>query len=519
MRVAIVGAGFAGLVTAKVLSEFGHRVSVFERAPDVGGVWSRTRRYPGVSTQNDKGTYAFSDFPMPRTYPEWPSGAQVQAYLEAYTRHFGLGRMLALGTEVSRATPRPGGGWTLETRTAEGTDDGVHEVELLVVANGIFSDPLVPDLDGAAEFRAAGGRLCHSSEFTDLDDARGRDVVVVGYGKSACDLAVALSDVTASTTLVARRLMWKMPKRLGAVLNYKYLILTRLGESLFPYQDARRTPPARPGMMAGVQALVVRQLGLRSLGLVPPGGFADIARSTVSLATDGFYSRVARGRIAVLRDDTVVRLLVRGGRPCAELSSARVVPADVVACATGFHQRVPFLPADVQARLLDGRGNFELYRQILPLRVPDLYFAGYNSSLFSPLNAEIGALWIADHLAGGMHLPEPAERHRLVRARLRWMEERTEGQHARGTNIIPFSMHNIDEMLADIGIDVPRSTRLRQWVLPIDPGAYRSVADRLRRRHGTSPAAAVHPPAAAAARSRARARGPAGARRIRPGSR
>ena len=84
MRIAVVGAGFAGLATAKILREFEHDVTVFEKAPDVGGVWSATRRYTGLRTQNNKDSYAFSDLPMPRDYPEWPTGEQVQAYLERY---------------------------------------------------------------------------------------------------------------------------------------------------------------------------------------------------------------------------------------------------------------------------------------------------------------------------------------------------------------------------------------------------------------------------------------------------
>ena len=37
-----------------------------------------------------------------------------------------------------------------------------------------------------------------------------------------------------------------------------------------------------------------------------------------------------------------------------------------------------------------------LYRQVLPpRRSDDLTFAGYNSSFFSPLNAEMAAVWIA----------------------------------------------------------------------------------------------------------------------------
>ena len=76
MRVAIIGAGVAGLATAKVLIQAGHEVVVFDKTPDVGGVWSRTRRYPGLTTQSPKAQYSLSDFPMPRDYPEWPTGAQ-----------------------------------------------------------------------------------------------------------------------------------------------------------------------------------------------------------------------------------------------------------------------------------------------------------------------------------------------------------------------------------------------------------------------------------------------------------
>ena len=90
MRIGIVGAGVAGLTTAKVLTQAGHEVEVFDKAPDVGGVWSRTRRYPGLTTQSPKAQYSFSDHPMPEDFPEWPTGAQVQEYLGSYVAAKGL---------------------------------------------------------------------------------------------------------------------------------------------------------------------------------------------------------------------------------------------------------------------------------------------------------------------------------------------------------------------------------------------------------------------------------------------
>ncbi len=145
---------------------------------------------------------------------------------------------------------------------------------------------------------------------------------------------------------------------------------------------------------------------------------------------------------------------------------------------------MPFLDDDLQARLLDDRGNFQLYRQVLPHDVPHLTFAGYNSSLFSPLSAEVAALWTAAHLADAVDLPSVEERRRLVADRVDWMEKRTEGKHARGTNVIPFSLHQIDEMLADLDLQLPAATRAGQWLLPVDPKAYRHLPGRLRARLG-----------------------------------
>jgi dimethylaniline monooxygenase (N-oxide forming) len=503
LRIGIVGAGFAGLSAAKVLKRFGHDVTVFEKTPDVGGVWSRHRRYPGLRTQNNKSTYCFSDFPMPRDYPEWPTGPQVQAYLAAYVEHFGLWEHLRLNAEVVAAElDEAATRWEVTTDDTRTGERSTAAFDWLVVANGIFCDPLVPDYEGVDEHRAAGGRVCHTSDFHELDEARGRHVVIVGYGKSSCDVAAEISDVAASTTVVARGLLWKMPKRLGNALNYKYVMLTRMGEGLFRYIRPRgferflhgRGQPVRRFMLGGVQSVATWQLGLRELGLVPRGSFEDIARSTVSLATDGFYEKVRRGEIAVHRDTVITRLLVDEGRPAARLSDGTQVPADVVVCGTGFRQRVPFLSEDIQRQLTDGRGNFELYRQIHPLDVPRLSFSGYNSSFFSPLSAEIAALWIANLFMGGLTLPPVEEMRAHVDARLRWMEARTQGRHARGTNVIPFSMHNVDETLEDIGIDVGPATRFAQWLLPVDPEDYRKVTDGLLERrarlewHGREPA-------------------------------
>jgi len=492
MRIGIVGAGVAGLATAKTLMQAGHAVVVIEKAPDVGGVWSRTRRYPGLTTQSAKATYGLSDFPLPREYREWPTGEQVQAWLADYTAKFGIDRHLRLNTEVVTAV-RDGAGWRLDlldTRDGSSTTD---RFDRLVVANGVFCEPNVPEYPGLAEFTAAGGRLCPGTEVHDAEVARDKHVLVVGYGKSACDITVPVSEAAASTHVIARHLHWKVPRKIAGFLNFKFLLLTRMGEALFRYIRLRGVEKflhgpgngMRRNMLNSIGNVSKRQFKLDKLGLVPPGAMEDIVKGAIGLSTEGFFEGVEDGSIVVHRDTGITRLFAADGKPHAELSDGSDLRADLIICATGFTQGVPFLAPDVREKLMDERSNFMLYRQILPLGVDGLYFNGYNSSFFSPLNAEMAAVWIAAHLAGAVPLPSEAQMRQAVVDQLAFMDIATNGHHCRGTKIIPFSLHNIDELLGDLDLNIGAGVRASHWLNPVNPRAYRGVTPALVKRLGS----------------------------------
>uniref|UniRef100_UPI0012ED6BCA flavin-containing monooxygenase n=1 Tax=Nocardia sienata TaxID=248552 RepID=UPI0012ED6BCA len=495
-RIAIVGAGIAGLVCAKVLSEDGFAVEVFDRAPDIGGVWSETRRYPGLRAQSSKYTYHFSDHPMPADYPRVLDGARMQEYLASYVRAFGLTDRLRLRTEVVAADPVDGG-WLLEIRDL----DGVHRTSCdhLVIANGVFSTPEIPDFPGMTEFGRAGGQLGHSTQFLDVDAVRDRSVVVVGYGAAACDLATEISRVAAETTVVAHRLLWKMPRRLAPGLDAERVLLTRVGAAHFRHPEPGRFERLlrgpgrsfRESNLALIEALVAQRSRAAELGLVPPVRFEQAHEAAFGLVADDFADQVAAGRITVCGGTEVAALGGGQAGPYAELSDGRLVRADIVVCATGFQQRVPFLTPYVQRRLTDDHGNFRLYRQILPLQVPHLTFAGYNSSLLSAVGAEVGAHWTSALLTGSLALPPAETMSERIEARLRWMHEYTGGHHAHGTSVTPYALRDIDELLADLGVKLPFAARTAQWVRPARPGDYKVVSRRKRgpgaRTFGPSP--------------------------------
>ena len=485
--VAIIGAGIAGLCTAKTLLSLGYRVTVFEKEAALGGVWSASRRYPGLTTQNPRETYCFSDWPMPADYPEWPSGKQMQAYLQSYADHFRVTPRIRFSTAVDRAEPlADGAGWILGWNT--GGEAREEAFDWLIACNGIFSIPSVPQWPGTEAFTAAGGQVLHTSQFTDPEKARGKHVLVIGYGKSSCDVANAVAPISASTAMVVRHLIWKIPKIIGGVLNFKHLFLNRMGEGLFPWTELKGFEaflhgpgkPLRNGMLNTVQAVIGRQLGLKALGLDPGKPLETIARSTVSLVTDGFYDKIGSGRLGIHRDSEIVELTPGKAR----LSDGSTVPADIVISGTGWHQRVDFLPDDVRRKVTDSQGNFRLYRSMVPLGVPRLLFNGYTSSFFCQLNAEMGAIWLAALLEGKLALPDEATMATQIDQRLAWMDERTEGKHCKGTNIVPFSIHHIDELLVDLGLPLPRGTRILQWLRTVRAEDFAPVWPRAVRKLG-----------------------------------
>ncbi|MEV0737807.1 hypothetical protein AB0I51_17945 [Streptomyces sp. NPDC050549] len=62
---------------------------------------------------------------------------------------------------------------------------------------------------------------------------------------------------------------------------------------------------------------------------------------------------------------------------------------------------------------------------------------------------------------------------------LAFMDGATDTRHCCGIKIIPFSLHNADEVLSDLGLDIDPLIRAAHWLGPVDPAAYRGLTPRL----------------------------------------
>ena len=475
-----MGAGVAGIATAQVLRARGHDVLILESRRDVGGVWSSTRIYPGLGLQSDKRAYSFADRPMPESYPEYPTSAQVQAYLREYVLEHDLDPCIQLGSTLVSATPE-GEGWSMTVETAAGRH--VETADWLVLCNGLFSRPLVPVLPGREEFEKAGGRVFSPSDLGDGEACHGKRLVILGWGKSATDIATGSHGAAASVDVVARNIGWKLPRRIGGI-PWQRLVLSRAGEFLFfgvrragtlLRLSLRLLHPFRAIALWHLRHTVARDQKLRRRNLTPTKAIENFD----SLITPGFLEAVDQGLISVHRDRTVSRLTTSDGRPSVVLSDGTELPCDALVAATGYDRDLSAVAPGVRALLLDGNGELHLYCHTLPSAVPRLAFIGWHASYRTPVTVQVQALWLA--AAIDQRVPEPSgrERRRFTSV-YRFRGDGADGEEAPVFRGVLASTHDLDKWVEEAGLMRSRRARLTEVLRPVDPTSY---ADLLRE-HG-----------------------------------
>ena len=224
--VAIIGAGVAGLQVARRLMEIGISCTIFEKSENVGGCWQKN--YADFGLQVPKELFEFPDFPYPDDFKcdLFPTGPEVQAYIELYAKTFKLYEIAQFKTTVVELQPSGGQrGWTVVFEKEKQRSSKAFDY--LVVATGMYSwPPHIPLARDASNFK---GQILHSCTFTDRKVASGKKVVVVGGGKSAVDNAVSAAKEGSQTTLVCRSWHWPVPRYLLNLVPFKYATYSRFG--------------------------------------------------------------------------------------------------------------------------------------------------------------------------------------------------------------------------------------------------------------------------------------------------
>lgn len=419
-RVAIVGAGVAGLQTARCLSAKGFECCIFEKAQDVGGVWREN--YADFGLQVPKELYEFPGFQYPddHDYDLFPTGPQVQNYIQRYAVEFNLMGMVKFGTPVVALTPLEGGGWHVSYEI-EGTVR-TEAFDFLVMSTGMYSShPNLPKVRGMETFQ---GKILHSCTFLDKEQVRGKRVVVVGGGKSAVDNAVAAAKVGVSSTLLYRDAHWPVARYLLNLVPFKWGTYSRLGHFMLP---ASHTMKAFPTWLHAVFA-PLKWLFWRIVELMFCWQFqlaGDAIPDTpieIDLFTGGqilnydYRDMLRNGQVKSVKGS--INYFTEDG---VVLVDGTMIQADVVIYGTGFRKSYDLFDKVTQDKLAVEKDGLYLFRNMIPPNVSDLAFIGSEVSTFNNvLTHGLQALWLQKMLMGGMQLPHKGEMLRTIEKEQAW---------------------------------------------------------------------------------------------------
>jgi Flavin-binding monooxygenase-like len=362
IKICVIGAGPNGIAAAKNCIAAGLHVTVFEKNTKVGGNWvfNATTGHSSVNENthiiSSRAWSEYEDYPMPAHYPTYPHHSQLQAYFESYTKHFGVMPRIQFGHTITYVARNADGGWRVDYNDVSGAEQR-EQFTHLMVANGHHWNPRWPEIPG--QFK---GQYLHSHDFKGVNDAwRGKRVLVIGGGNSACDVAVEAARVAGTVALSMRSPQWFVPKFI-------------FGKPSDDFASGTAWLPTWFRQYSFKYLLQLLQGSYQEMGL--PVNTRPPLHQHPTLNSDLIdyirHGRIApRAGIAQFDGDTVV--FKDGSR----------ADYDIVVACTGFYITLPFFKPDfIDFTHAD---KTPLYLKMLHAQYANLYFIG----LFQPL----GCIW------------------------------------------------------------------------------------------------------------------------------
>ena len=183
--VAIVGAGFGGLLTGARLRQLGvESVRLIDRAADVGGTWY-WNRYPGIAC--DVESYVYMPLLEELGYvptEKYAKGAEIFAHCQRIAEHYDLHRDACLQTDVHEIRwDADSSRWIIRTNRGD-----EMRARFVSMANGYQAKPKLPGVPGISAFR---GKTFHTSRWdydytgAKLENLAGERVGIIGTGATA----------------------------------------------------------------------------------------------------------------------------------------------------------------------------------------------------------------------------------------------------------------------------------------------------------------------------------------------
>ena len=343
--VCVVGGGPAGMALARTLLAHNVAFDVWERHTDVGGLWDQANPgspvYDSAHFISSKSQSHYHDFPMPEAYPDYPSHAQILAYMASFADAYGLRDHIHFGTGVT-GTERTADGWLVTT-----SDGEVHSYGSLICATGTNWHASMPDYPGTFT-----GEIRHSNTYRSAQEFAGERVLVIGAGNSGVDIACDAAQSADTAVISMRRGYHFIPKHLFGIPSDEF---AASGPHLPMWLEQRAF-----GVMLRVLNGRLTRYGLQR----PDHRLFE----THPIMNTQLLHYLSHGDITAKPD------VARFDGNTVHFTDGTSQDFDVVLCATGYRWQIPYVDAD---HFSWRNGRPDLYMNLVSRTDPTLYALGY----------------------------------------------------------------------------------------------------------------------------------------------
>jgi len=364
----VVGASISGLALAACLQRQGIDYTLIEKEGETAQPWRNHYERLHLHTSKRYSNLPYKKFE--KSIPRYPSRQQVIDYLEDYQQTFNIQPLLN-----TRATSikREGDHWITET------SKGQFVSRYVIMATGAYGRPRSLNINGIETFT---GKVLHSQDYKTASDYPGQRVLIVGFGNSACEIAIDLCEKGLAPVMAVRSPVNVIPRD---VLGIPVLELSMLLRRLKPSLADRISKPLVDLLIGDITTL-----GLRKKLYGP---LEQIQREAAAPVLDiGTLRLIRQGRIKIY--GAIDR--VEGEK--VYFKDGQTADFDVIVAGIGYYRDY--------AEIVDvDKERFEDLRRPVDKQAffgkDGLYFCGYWVSPTGQIR-EIGmdAQKIARHIAG-----------------------------------------------------------------------------------------------------------------------
>lgn len=174
MKVAVIGAGYGGLLAIKHAKAEGFQVTCFERSETIGGLWvyeGKSPAYKNLQTNLPKELMGFKDYPFTGPNESFVSREEVLDFLKRFAHDFILEENILFNHQVKNVKPLLGNKWEImaENLKTDTTHSGIYDA--VFICNGKYWCPNIPEIKGGQYFK---GKILHSVHYKRPDVFKGK---------------------------------------------------------------------------------------------------------------------------------------------------------------------------------------------------------------------------------------------------------------------------------------------------------------------------------------------------------